>query len=218
MKTGCGHGIFKKKHLIGILFVIIISISGDLQASLNRMMGPNLITSWSSSYLIIDSGSATVNDKSAWTSATAVGWFFDYKTTPHVSFRTSWFCFPSFINKDYDNFNRDNREVNLHDIGFSLLRHFNISDIDLWFGSGIYWQFSTFSNINSYTLYATLSFGIDYEITDGLYLCPEIVTGLGMKLIKRSEQDKVEIEVPTGSNFSSNGFVVFFKLGVAKAF
>ena len=218
MKANCDSRIIKKQYLIGILLVIIISISGDSQAALNRMMGPNFIASWSSSYLIIDSGSATVNDKSEWTYATAMGWFLDYKTTPHISFRTSWFCFPSFINKDFDNFNRDNREVNLHDIGFSILRHFNNTDIDLWFGSGIYWQFSTFGDINSYTIYATLSFGLDSEIYEDIYLCPEIVTGLGMKLIKRSEQDKVEIEVPTGSNFSSNGFVVFFKLGVAKAF
>ena len=223
MKISCDVGIFKKKYFLSILFaifVIIISITRESQASINRMLGANIITSWSATYLNIDSGSVTVNENSTWAYATAIGCFFDYKTTPHISYRTSWFSFPSFINKDYNNFNTTNTEVNLHVIGFSLLRHFNIidNDSDIWFGSGIYWQFSAFENIDSYTMYATLSFGFDYKISEDVYLCPELVAGLGMKLIRRSEDDEISIDVPTGANFSSSGLVVFFKLGAAKAF
>ena len=212
--------IIKKKYLIGILFaVIIICVSErDSEAAIRRMIGPNIIMSWSSSYLTIDSGSATVSDQATWDYATAAGLFFDYMTTPHISFRTSWFCFPGVINKNYGNFDTGKREIILHDIGFSLLRHFNIVDIDLWFGAGMYWQFSTFSDIDSYIMYAVLSFGFDYEISEDIYLCPEFVTGVGARLIKKSANEGVEIPLPTRKDFSSSGFTIFFKLGVAKAF
>ncbi|MCL2154515.1 MAG: hypothetical protein FWH53_02500 [Leptospirales bacterium] len=212
--------IIKKKYLISILFIgAIISATGrDSEAAVRIMMGPNVTMSWASSYLIIDSNSVTVSDKSSWHYATALGLFLDYMTTPYISYRINWICFPSVINKSYDNFNSTKSEINLHDVGFSLLRHLNIDDINLWFGAGLYWQFSTFNNINSYILYSVLSLGFDYEISEDIYLCPEFITGIGMRFIEKSDNEDVVIDVPTGKNFSSNGFVMFFKLGVAKAF
>jgi len=211
--------MIKKKYLISILFTVIIISSAyrDSVSATRRMMGPNIIMSWSSSYFIIDSGSVTVNDQAIWTYATGLGWFIDYRTTPYVSFRASWFCFPSVINKSYGNFNNTASEINLHDVGFSLLRYFNIYDINLWFGAGAYWQFSTLGDINSYVMYPILSLGFNYAINEDTYLCPEFVTGVGMRLIKKSADDVV-IDVPTGRGFSSNGFIMFLKLGVAKTF
>lgn len=220
MKIAYDFWIIKKKNLITILFVVIISAAyRDSEAAIRRMMGPNVTMSLSSSYLNIDSSSVTVNDKSSWDYATAAGCFFDYMTTPYISFRVNWFFFPSIINRDYDNYSNSKSEINLHDLGFSLLRHFNIIDaIDPWFGAGIYWQFATFSDVNSYAVLALLSFGFDYEISEYIYLCPEFVTGIGMRLIKKNENEDLVINVPTWKNFSSNGFVIFFKLGVARAF
>ena len=220
MKISCDFKIIKRKYLIRLLFVVTIisAADRDSEAAIRRMMGPNITMSWASSYLTINSNSITVNDKSTWSYATAVGWFFDYMATPYVSFRTNWFCFPSVINRSYDNFSNSKSEINLHDVGFSLLRHLDIADIDLWFGAGIYWQFSTLSDINSYIMHTVLSFGFDYEINEDIYLCPELITGVGMRLIKKSENKDVVIAVPTGKNFSSSGFLIFFKLGIAKAF
>ena len=212
--------IIKRKYLISILFIVTIinAAERDSQAAMRRMMGPNIAMSWSSSYFRIDSGSVTMADQSSWNYATAIGWFFDYMTTPYISFRINWICFPSIINKSYDNFNNTKSEINLHDLGFTLLRHLNIDYMNLWFGAGLYWQFSTPANIDSYILYSILSFGLDYEISEDIYLCPEFITGVGMRLIKKSEDEDIVIDVPSGRNFSSNGFVMFFKLGIAKAF
>ena len=220
MKIGSDFGIIKKKYLISILFAaaIISAAERDSEAAIRRMMGPNITMSWASSYFAINSGSVTVDDKSSWNYATALGWFFDYMATPYISYRLNWFFFPSAINRNYDNFDNSSKsEINLHDIGFSLLRHFDMGDANLWFGAGVYWQFSTFGDVDSYIMYAVLSLGFDYEINEDIFLCPEFITGVGTRIIKKNE-DTVNIDVPTGKNFSSSGFVILFKLGVAKAF
>ncbi|MCL1833107.1 MAG: hypothetical protein FWG49_01270 [Leptospirales bacterium] len=219
MKIGSDFGIIKKKHLIGILFfaAIIISVGRDSEAAIRRMIGPNITMSWASSYLNMDSSSVTVRNDSSWTYATALGLFFDYMTTPYISFRFNWFFFPSVINRNYDDFNHTKNEISFHDIGFSLLRHFDAGSMDLWFGAGAYWQFSTLDDIDSYIVYAVLSFGFDYEVSEDIYLCPEFITGIRMRLINKGEEETV-ITAPSGKNFSSSGIIVFFKLGIAKAF
>ena len=62
-----------------------------------------------------------------------------------------------------------------------------------------------------------LSAGFDYEFLEDIYFCPEIVFGIGAGFFKTGE-GSVQVDVPTGPDFSTSGIVIFFKLGVAKSF
>jgi hypothetical protein len=191
----------------------------DSHAVVRRMIGPNVTMSYASSYVAIESGSVTVQNNASWTYATATGWFFDALFTPYISLRTNWFFYPTSINSNYKDFNKRPGEIPLHEMGFSVLRHFNLNPINPWFGAGPFMQFATINDVNSYILHALLSVGFDYEISEDTYFCPELMTGLGMKLVKsQSGQEGVQIDIPTGKDFSTSGIVVFIKIGVGKAF
>ena len=210
----------KKIHRLYILFTLIIFISAaaDSSAALRRMLGPNLTLSWASSYLAIESGSVKIQENSTWTYATAPGWFFDYLLTPYISFRTNWFFYPTNWTESFMDFSKTNGQIPLHEVGFSVLRHFDVKPLYPWFGAGPFMQFGTISDVNSYIIHAVLSAGFDYEIADDVYFCPELMGGIGARLIRRNDAHNVVIDVPTGSGFSSSGIVVFFKIGFGKAF
>lgn len=204
------------KAFIITVFILIIS-ANNLYAGQRRLLGPNMTMSWASSYLTINAESITVQNDSSWTYATAGGWFFDYMVNPYVGFRTQWFFYPQIINSKPVDFFDHPGEINMHEMGFSILRHFGKGYISPWFGAGPYMQFATIDNINSYILHALLSLGFDYEFMDEFYLCPEIFCGIGAGLFSK-ESDKVVVDVPTGSDFSTSGIVIFFKIGIARSF
>lgn len=199
------------------IILMLFLISADSYAMVRRMIGPNVTMSWASSYLAIESGNITVQDNASWTYATATGWFFDALFTPYISLRMNWFFYPTPVNSDLRNVDEHPGEIPLHEIGFSVCRHFNAGPLNPWFGAGPYVQFATVDDINSYIVHILLSVGFDYEITDDVYLCPQLLSGLGMKIVK-SEENSVVVDVPTGKNFSTSGIVIFLKLGVGKVF
>jgi len=201
-----------------IIFVIIITASRDSSAGERRMLGPNITMSWASSYLAIESGSVSVQDNASWTYATAPGWFFDYLITPHVSIRTNWFFYPSLLNNDLRDYKETNGKIPLHEAGFSVLRHFSAGSLNPWFGAGPFVQLATLDDVDSYIVHVILSVGFDYEISEDVYFCPELMGGIGSRLIKSGEDKNVVIDVPTGKGFSSSGIVIFFKIGFGKAF
>lgn len=190
----------------------------DSSAGVRRMLGPNITMSWASSYLEIQSGSITVRDDTNWDYATAPGWFFDYLMTPYISLRTNWFFYPTSLNSNIRDFNKTNGQVPLHEAGFSVLRHFNLKPLNPWFGAGPFLQFATLDDVNTYIVHAVLSVGFDYEISDDVYFCPELMWGIGARIISKNEGEDVQIDVPTGRGFSSSGFIVFLKLGVGRVF
>jgi len=63
-----------------------------------------------------------------------------------------------------------------------------------------------------------LSVGFDYEISDDTFFSPELMGGIGARIISKSEDQDVQIDVPTGRGFSSSGFILFLKLGVGRVF
>jgi len=199
-------------------FIILFTAAGNSYAAVRRMLGPNITMSWASSYLEIQSGSIKVQDDTSWDYATAPGWFFDYLATPYISLRTNWFFYPTSLNSNYKDFQKNNGQIPLHEAGFSVLRHFNLTPLNPWFGAGPFIQFATLDDVNSYIVHAVLSVGFDYEISEDVYFCPELMGGLGARLISRGTDKNVKIDVPTGRGFSSSGLVVFLKFGVGKAF
>lgn len=200
-----------------LLFLFVLSADKELNAATRRMLGPNFTMSWASSYLAIDSASVKVQNNSSWTYASATGWFFDYMINPYISFRSNWFFYPAIINSKPDDMKDRAGEIPLHEIGFSILRHFNLQPINPWFGAGPFMQFSTIDDVNSYILHAILSVGFDYEIIEDTFICPEFMWGIGARLVS-SNQETVQVNIPTGKDFTSSGIVIFFKLGVAKSF
>ena len=209
----------KKKYGIYLFFAIalIFTAAGSASAAQRRMLGPNVTMSWASTKLAIQSGSVTVQSNSSWDYATAPGWFFDYLLTPYISLRTNWFFYPTPVNSKIGDFNKNPGEIPLHEIGFSVCRHFNAGSLNPWFGAGPYVQFATIDDVTSYIVHILVSVGFDYEIAQDVYLCPQLLSGLGMKVVK-TEEDSVVVDVPTGKDFSTSGIVIFFKLGVGKAF
>ncbi len=205
-----------KKIMLYSALLVLLGGTG-LYAGQRRLLGPNMTMSWASSYLTINSGSVTVQNDTTWTYATAGGWFFDYMINPYVSFRTQWFFYPEMINSKPEDMFDDTGRINLHEMGFSLLRHFGKGYVTPWFGAGPYLQFATIDSINSYILHVLLSVGFDYECFDDIYLCPELLCGIGAGLFK-SDEKNVVIDVPTGTDFSTSGIIIFFKFGVAKSF
>lgn len=200
---------------LSVTFFILLG--NDLFAEQRRMIGPNITTSWASSYLTINTDAVTIKNNASWTYATAAGWFFDYQLNPYVSLRWEWFFYPNVINTNSFNSSDNVGEVNLHEIGFSVLRHFGKGYVSPWFGAGPYLQFVTIDSINTYVIHVLLSLGFDYELADDIFFCPEIMAGVGAGLIKK-EEETVKFDVPTGNDFSTSGIVIFFKLGVAKSF
>jgi len=205
-----------KNRYILILLFFFLSSAVELHAEKRRMLGPNFTMSWASSYLTIESGSVKVKDSASWTYASAGGWFFDYMLNPYISLRSNWFFYPSVINSKIQDMDDRAGEIPLHEIGFSVLRHFN-SPINPWFGAGPFVQFSTVNDVNSYIIHLILSVGFDYEFMEDTYLCPELMWGIGARILS-SEESTVALDVPTGKDFTSSGIVIFFKIGVAKAF
>ena len=201
-----------------LTILIFIFISGDSIAGVKRMIGPNITMSWASSYLQIESGSVMIRNDASWNYATALGWFFDYQVTTYISVRSNWFFYPTSLNRNIKNFNDTNGQIPLHEIGFSVLRHFNGGKLNPWFGAGPFLQFATPGDVNSYIIHAVLSTGFNYELSTDTFFCPELMGGVGARLISRGEDQNVQIDVPTGRGFSSSGFVIFFKLGIGKAF
>ncbi|HOP63807.1 MAG TPA: hypothetical protein PK906_10575 [Spirochaetota bacterium] len=208
-----------KTRLFTVLIILILGFVSDssLYAAKRRILGPNLTMSWASSYLAIESGSVQVENDASWTYASATGWFFDYLLNPYISMRTNWFFYPSVINSDVRDIDQRAGEIPLHEVGFSVLRHFNLQPINPWFGAGPFMQFSTIDDPNSYIVHVLLSFGCDYEIMEDVFLCPELMAGIGARLIS-SDEETVQIDVPTGEDFTSSGIVIFFKIGVGKSF
>ncbi len=206
----------------GICFIItaflLFSSAGDCFAGVRRMLGPNITMSWASSYLEIQSGSITVQDNTNWDYATAPGWFFDYLMTPYISIRTNWFFYPTSLNNNIKDFNKTNGQIYFHEMGISVLRHFNLKPLNPWLGAGPFLQFATFDDVNSYIVHAVISVGFDYEIADDVFFCPELMGGLGARIISKNDSENVQIDVPTGRGFSSSGFIVFLKMGVGKVF
>lgn len=204
-----------KKYFLLLLFVVFLH--SDLQADNRRMLGMGPVFSWASSYITFEAGSVTVHDSSTWTYATAMGVFFDYMVNPYISYRTEWFVYPAAINDNIHENKKKFAAIELQAVGFSLLRHFNLKRINPWFGTGPYLQFSSIGDVDSYIIHLTLSAGFDYEIFPDTYLCPEFRFGIGMKIV-RSDSDSVVIDVPGASNFSTSGFILFAKIGIAKVF
>lgn len=201
-----------------ITFVIILFSVSNSSAAIRRMLGPNITVSWQSTYLAIESGDIMVQDNAAWENAIALGWFFDYLITPYVSLRTNWFLYPTSMGGNYTNLTDDPGKVTGHEIGISVLRHFESNPLNPWFGFGPFVGFTTIDNINSYTIHAILSVGFDYEISEDVYFCPELMGGIGARIISENEEDDVSIDVPSGGDFTSSGIVVFLKIGFGKAF
>lgn len=199
------------------LLLIAVFLHSDLLANNRRMLGVGPIFSWASTYLTLEAGSVTVRDNADWTYATAMGLFFDHMVNPYVSYRTEWFIYPAILNNNINESKKEFSAIELHAVGVSLLRHFNLRNINPWFGAGPYLQFSSLGNVDSYILHLILSTGFDYEISPGVYLCPDFKIGIGMRLI-RSDDDSVVIDVPGASDFSTSGFVFFTRIGIAKAF
>ncbi len=199
------------------ILIIITSVNNSFSA-VRRILGPNMTISWASTYLAIESGSITVQNNPTWNSALAPGGFFDYLTTPYISIRTNWFFYPTSINNNIRDFNDTNGQIPLHEVGFSVLRHFDFAPINPWFGAGPFMQFASPDDINSYILHAVLSLGFDCEVSEGVFFCPELMGGIGARLISRGSDKNVKIDVPTGRGFSSSGIVIFLKIGVGKAF
>jgi len=160
----------------------------------------------------------SVQENPSWYYSTALGWFFDYLLTPYVSIRTNWVLYPASLDRSVSEFNNSNGQVEYHEIGFSVLRHFNSGQFDPWFGAGPYLQIATLDDVNSYVVYIFISTGINYEISEDVFFCPELTWGIGSRIISSSEDRDVVINVPTGKDFSSSGIVVFMKFGVGKAF
>jgi len=200
-----------------LLILIILLLNADLSASKRRMVGGGPILSWASSYVTLEAGSVTVQDSASWTYATAMGIFFDYMVTPYISYRTDWFVYPAIINSGLGKREREYGVIELHAVGFSLLRHFNFRHINPWFGAGPYLQLSTINDVNSYIIHLMLSTGFDYEIYPDTFLCPEFKFGMGTRIFS-SDEDKVVIDVPGTSDFSTSGIIIFAKIGIAKAF
>lgn len=198
-------------------FILVLFTVGPLGAAQRRMLGPELNMSWVSSYLTINSGSVTIRKNATWSYANACGWFMDYLLNPYVSIRTHWFFYPDIINSSPAEIFENAGVITLHEIGFSLIRHFGKGYVTPWFGAGPYLQFETIDDINSYVIHAMLSLGFDYEIMDDTYFCPELMFGIGAGFFK-SDEGSVQVDVPTGTDFSTSGIVIFFKIGVAKAF
>ncbi|HOP30758.1 MAG TPA: hypothetical protein P5120_15715 [Spirochaetota bacterium] len=200
-----------------LLSFILFAAENSLHAAKRRMLGPNFTMSWASSYLAIDSASVKVENDASWTYASATGWFFDYLLNPYISIRSNWFFYPAVINSSPDDMYDRAGEIPLHEIGFSVLRHFNLQPINPWFGAGPFMQFSTINDVNSYIIHAVLSVGFDYEITEETFICPELMCGIGARLLS-SDEETVQVNIPTGKDFTSSGIVVFFKLGVGRTF
>jgi hypothetical protein len=200
-----------------VFLLLIFFIPAGSDAMVRRMLGPNVTMSWASSYLSIQSGNVKVQENATWTYATATGWFFDALLTPYISLRTNWFFYPTPINSRIENCTDNAGEIPLHEIGFTVCRHFNAGSLNPWFGAGPYMQFATIDDVTSYIVHVLVSVGFDYEIAEDVYLCPQLLSGLGMKIIK-TEEDSVVVDVPTGKDFSTSGIVIFFKIGVGKAF
>ena len=192
-------------------------VLSPLDAAQRRMLGPEINMSWVSSYLTINSGSVTVQNNATWSYATATGWFFDYLLNPYVSIRTHWFFYPDMINSGPAGLFERSGEINLHEAGLSVLRHFGKGYISPWFGAGPYLQFPTIDNVNAYVIHFMLSAGFDYELFEDVYFCPELMFGIGASFFTKDE-GQVNIDVPTGRDFSTSGIVIFFKIGVAKSF
>jgi len=132
-----------------ISFIIVLSSAEISSAAVRRMLGPNITMSWASSYLEIQSGSIKVQDDTSWDYATAPGWFFDYMVSPYISLRTNWFFYPTSLNNNYSDFRKTNGQIPLHEAGFSVLRHFNLTPLNPWFGAGPFIQFATLDDVNS---------------------------------------------------------------------
>ncbi len=203
---------------LSLAIVIIFTAENSSFSAVRRILGPNITMSWASTYLAIESGSITVQNNPTWNSAFAPGWFFDYMITPYISLRTNWFFYPTSLNNNLKNFDKTNGQIPLHELGFSVLRHFDAGVLNPWFGAGPFVQFATPDDINSYIIHAVLSLGFDYEVSEDVYFCPELMGGLGARLISRGTDENVKIDVPTGRGFSSSGIVIFLKIGVGKAF
>jgi hypothetical protein len=208
---------YKNIYLFIALVIIIFSVT-DSSAAIRRMIGPNITVSWQSTYLAIESGEIIVQDNPAWENALALGWFFDYLVTPYVSLRTNWFFYPTSMGGNYTDFTEENGKITAHEIGISVLRHFEGHPLNPWFGFGPFVGFTTLDNINSYTIHAILSVGFDYQISDDVFFCPELMGGIGARIISENEEKDVSIDVPTGGDFTSSGIVVFLKIGFGKAF
>ena len=200
-----------------LLFTAILTLENNLYAAKRRMLGPNFTMSWASSYLAIDSSSVKVENDASWTYASAAGWFFDYLLNPYISIRSNWFFYPAIMNSSPDDMMDSAGEIPLHEIGFSVLRHFNLKPINPWFGAGPFMQFSTLNDVNSYIIHAMLSMGFDYEITEDTFFCPEFMWGIGARILS-SDEETVQVNIPTGKDFTSSGIVIFFKLGVGRTF
>ncbi|HPS57809.1 MAG TPA: hypothetical protein PK514_06850 [Spirochaetota bacterium] len=205
------------KPVILLLFVLLLLVMSPLEAAQRRMLGPEVNMSWVSSYLTVNSGSVTIQNNATWSYANACGWFLDYLLNPYVSMRTHWIFYPEMINSRPDEMFDHAGVISLHEIGISLIRHFGKGYVSPWFGAGPYIQFDTIDNINSYVFHATLSAGFDYECAEDVYFCPEIMFGIGAGFFKTGK-GSVQVDVPTGPDFSTSGIVIFLKLGVAKAF
>lgn len=210
----------KKKYGIYLFFAIalIFTVAGSASAAQRRMLGPNVTMSWASTKLAIQSGSVTVQSNSSWDYATAPGWFFDYLLTPYISLRTNWFFYPTSIQHNLLDFNSTAGQIPLHEMGFSVLRHFDGGILNPWFGAGPFLQFASIDDVNSYIIHVVLSLGFDYQISDDVYFCPELMGGIGARIISKAQGQNVKIDVPTGRGFSSSGIVIFLKIGVGKAF
>lgn len=204
--------------LISVILLIFFLLSGNSIAGVSRMIGPNITMSWASSYLTIESGSVSIQQNASWSYATAIGWFFDYQFTPYVSLRTNWFFYPTCLNSNPKDFRDTIGQIPLHEMGFSILRHLNAGEFKPWVGAGPFVQFATPGDVNSYIVHVILSTGFNYEISEGTFFCPELMGGVGARIISRGTDKNVQINVPTGRSFSSSGFIMFFKLGVGKAF
>lgn len=198
--------------------LIIIFVSTGSSAAIRRMMGPSVALTWSSSYLEIDSGSVSVQEDPSWSYSTGVGWFIDYLITPYVSIRTNLLMCPGILNKRPGEFNDAKGQMRHNELGFLLLRHLNGGEFSPWFGAGPSLQVSTFDDVNSYILFLYLSVGLDYEISEDVYFCPEMAIGIGSGIVSSDENSNVVIDVPSGKSFSSSGIVTYIKLGVGKAF
>jgi hypothetical protein len=209
--------LYVKRRLITVSVVVIILCGNTLFAGQRLMIGPNITMSWASSYLTINTDAITVQNDASWTYATAAGWFVDYQLNPYVSIRSEWFIYPVIMNCNPFRSLNSIGQIQMSEFGFSVLRHFGKGYVSPWFGAGPYLQYAALDTINSYIIHIILSLGFDYEISDDIFFCPELMFGLGASLIK-SENKTVQFDVPSGSDFSTSGIVIFIKLGIARAF
>ncbi len=162
-------------------------------------------------YYNINSGEYKNSTNTSVLTGTGIGTFFDYNFSPYSGIKVNLSVYPS-LHRDDELIDYKSKET-MFEAEIISTTLFTSKPMNLWLGLGPSFQYILSKRFNASIAGLILAFGSNYQITERLYLTPELHLGANIYIKSDQYVNSIQDKAKT-TDFISNGFVLSGRIGI----